>query len=286
MKNDSGGIIIIFGIIAIALFGGIKSTPNNGLISYSNATPEQKMQAAQTQVENLKQQLQVEVDKKNQSEYYGKVSLAYVNKSTDISQEYITMRVSGASRTINITGWTLKSLSTGNTVTIPKGTYLFFTGVHNVEEDIYLTSGDTVYLVSGLSPNGASFKINKCSGYLTQFQTFIPYVNNQCPRARDEDLSIIPKSVQNDACFDYIDSISQCKIQTENLPIDWGFECRDFIQKKLTYPSCINTHKNDTDFYQPEWRVYLRRSYPLWKQKRENIVLYDSFGKIVSELKY
>lgn len=286
MKNDSGGIIIILGIIAIALFGGIKSTPNNGFVSSGNATPEQKVQAAQAQVENLKQQLQAEVDKKNQSEYYGQVSLLYANRSTDVSQEYLTIKASGASKTIPITGWTLKSSSSGNSVTIPKATYLFFAGMQNSAGDINLSSGDTLYLVTGSSPNGVSFKVNKCSGYLAQFQTFVPYINNQCPRAQDENLSEIPKRIENDSCFDYIDSINQCRTQTENLPINLSYECKNFITKKLNYSSCVETHKNDTDFYKQEWRVYLRRSERVWKDRRENIVLYDRLGKVVSELKY
>lgn len=286
MKNDSGGIIIILGIIAIALFGGIKSTPNNRLISSGNATPEQKIQAAQAQVENLKQQLQAEVDKKNQSEYYGQINLLYANRSTDISQEYLTIKVNAASKTIPITGWTLKSLSSGNSVTIPKATYLFFAGMQNSAGDINLSSGDTLYLITGSSPNGVSFKVNKCSGYLAQFQTFVPYINSQCPRAQDENLSEIPKRIENDSCFDYIDSINQCRTQTENLPINLSYECRNFITKKLNYSSCVETHKDDADFYQHEWRIYLRRSETVWKDRRESIVLYDSLGKVVSELKY
>lgn len=286
MKDHSIGIIIILGIIFIVLFGGIKGVSNNGLISPGKATPEQKKQAVQSQMENLKQQLQVEKDKKNQSEYYGKVSMAYVNRSNDPSQEYMTIRVSNTSKTIPITGWKLASLSSGVSVTIPRATYLFFTGINNAEGDIYLTDGDTMYLITGLPPNGLSFKVNKCSGYLQQFQTFIPYISNQCPLARNEDLSSIPKRVENDACFDYIDSIGQCRTQTENLPGGLSYECKNFILKKLNYSSCIDTHKNDRDFYQHEWRVYLKRSEPLWKERREDIVLYDLNGKIVSELKY
>ncbi len=287
MNNDHGvGIIIILGIIAIALFGGIKGVSNNGLISSGKATPEQKIQATQAQVENLKQQLQVEEDKKNQSEYYGQVTIVYVNRSGDPSQEYITIHANNISKTILITGWTLKSLSSGASATIPKATVLFFTGISNAEGNIYLSPLETVYLVTGLAPNGVSFKVNKCTGYLQQFQTFIPYINNQCPRAQDEDLSAIPKRVENDACFDYIDSIGQCRTQTENLPANWSYECKNFIGKKLTYSSCIDNHKNDGDFYKAEWRVYLKRNEPLWKNRREDIVLYDLNGKVVSELKY
>ena len=156
----------------------------------------------------------------------------------------------------------------------------------NAEDDIVLTGGDILYLVTGVSPNGASFKVNKCSGYLGQFQTFVPYLTANCPLPKNEDLSGIPKLVINDACFDYINSMRSCKIQTKSLPVNWGSECINFIYNKINYPSCINTHKNDKDFYQREWRVYLKRSERLWKDKRETVVLYDNLGKIVSTLNY
>jgi hypothetical protein len=63
-------------------------------------------------------------------------------------------------------------------------------------------------------------------------------------------------------------------------------ECTDFIYKKVNYPACIDTHKNDKDFYQNEWRIFLKRSETLWKNSREDIVLLDEEGKIVDEYKY
>ena len=129
-------------------------------------------------------------------------------------------------------------------------------------------------------------KSNKCSGYLTQFQTFIPFINNICPLAKNEDLSQIPKIISNDACFDYLNTLQRCRVPTKNLPVNFTYECTHFISNTINYPSCINIHKNDKDFYQHEWRVYLKRSASLWKDRRENIILYDNQGKIVSTLTY
>lgn len=287
------GILILLGIIAIALFGGSKGAGNNGLFSTGTQTPEQKkanielqIRDTQVKVDELQKKIKTEEENKNASIYKGDVILNYGNRSTDPGQEYLTIKVSGGgNKNILLTGWQVKSLASGNSVTIPKGTYLFFTGTINSEEDIYLTLGDTLYLVTGSSPNGSSFKSNKCSGYLTQFQTFVPYINNICPRPKNEDLSSIPKRVINDACFDYIDYFPTCRIQTEPLPQNWSSECYSFIYDKINYPSCVNAHKSDTDFYQPEWRVYLKRSEKLWKNSRETIVLYDSSGKIVDTIK-
>ena len=149
-----------------------------------------------------------------------------------------------------------------------------------------ISAGDTAYLITGISPNGVSFKTNKCSGYLTQFQTFIPYISNSCPRPRDENLSAIPKIAVNDDCLDYIDSFPSCRVETQNLPVNWSYECKNFITQKINYPSCVNLHKGDKDFYQNEWRIYLKKSTSLWKSRRENIILYDNLGKIVDTLTY
>ncbi|TSC70190.1 MAG: hypothetical protein CEO12_505 [Parcubacteria group bacterium Gr01-1014_46] len=296
MKNDNAlGIVILLSLIAIAVFGGSKGTSNGGFfkITPQNQTPEQKqvdiqyqITQAQYKADELKKQIQAEEDKKTQSVYKDIIDLSYVTRSEDPKQEYLTIRVNTTKAPINITGWIIKSLASGVSVSIPKGTPLFFTGTVNSEEDIYLDSGDTMYLITGISPNGSSFKLNKCSGYLAQFQTFTPYLYTSCPQPKNENLSSIPRTVNNDACFDYIDYFPTCRIQTESLPANWSYECVNFIYSKINYPSCVNTHKNDKDFYLKEWRVYLKRSEKLWKSSREEIVLYDDVGKIVDTLKY
>lgn len=297
-KDNAVGIGIILIIIVIALSGGSKGAGgNNGLFSSGTATPVQKQQNIQQQitdtqykVDELKKQVDAEEAKKTQSKYKDLVTIAFINHAYDLNQEYILIRTNSlATTSVPITGWKLKSLASGVSVTIPQASYLYFTGSVNSEQDIYLGTNETVYLLTGNSPNGASFKVNKCSGYLNQFQNFNPYLGGACPAPRNEDLSSIPRTVNNDACFNYIDSMSSCRIQNDPLPpgyAKWSTECLDFIYKKVSYPSCIDTHKGDKDFYQPEWRVYLKRSEKLWKDTREDVVLYDQYGKIVAEFKY
>lgn len=297
MKDSSLGIMVLMVIIAIALFGGSQGASNNGLFSNGNQTPVEKQANIQNQinttqykVDQLKKQVAEEEAKKTQSIYKDIVDLSYINHYGNASQEYIAIRVNGSATTsIPVTGWTIKSLASGISVKIPQGTYLFFAGSVNSEQNIYLSANDTLYLITGISPNGVSFKLNKCSGYLNQFQNFIPYIPSYCPAPRNENLSSIPRSGYNDTCFDYIDTMPACRIQTDPLPPGsqkWSVECTDFIYKKINYPSCVDTHKNDKDFYQNEWRVYLKRSETLWKNSREDIVLLDQYGKIVDEIKY
>ena len=287
MKDDSLWFIVLLGIVAVGLFGGFKNATNGGtVIDLNPDTVTQDSTTGQAEADRVKARIKEEVAK-TQSQYKGIVTLSSVNRSTDPTQEYITIRVSNSAKeNILVTGWTLKSLNTGVSTSIPKGTYLYFTGIANTEDNVVLAPGDTVYLVTGISPNGASFKINKCSGYLTQFQTFTPYINTSCPAPKNEDLSSIPKTVINDACLDYINGMSQCRIRTETFPANWSYECTNFISNKINYPSCINNHRNDSDFYQNEWRVYLKRSSSLWKTEREAMVLYDNDGKVVDTLQY
>jgi hypothetical protein len=292
-NNDWIGLMVIGGIIVLGLVGGVKNS-NSGLSSTNNtskktseASIQKEIKKAETQVKELQKQVQAKEDAKNNSKYYGLVDMQYVNRSSSPAKEYVALKVSyNATGTIPITGWTLKSSSTNNSVSIPKGIYLFFAGTQNLEEEVYVKANDVVYVVTGISPNGYGFKTNKCSGYLEQFQNFIPYIDLKCPLPKNEDLSGIPKIVINDACFEHINRMPRCKIQTKSLPANWSYECTNFIYNKINYPSCVNTHKNDKDFYLGEWRLYLKRSDILWKDSREEIVLYDNLGKIVDKLKY
>lgn len=295
-KDEIFGLIILFSIITISLFGGAKGVSRTGFLSSTNKTTTQKpltqaeiqrqLNKAKYDAEQLQKKIQAEEDKKYQSVYYGMVTLYSVNKSTDPKNEYITIKVNTTKDPINVTGWTIKSKSSGISVKIPQATRLFFANTNNSEEDVYLKSGEKIYLITGISPNGSSFKVNKCSGYLTQFQTFKPSLSTSCPQPRNEDLSSIPKSPNNDACLDYIDRFPRCRIQTTSLPANWSYECTNFIYSKINYPSCINIHKEDKDFYLSEWRIYLKRSERLWKDKREDLVLLDNQGKIVDTLQY
>ncbi len=294
MNDGLLGLLILGIVIAALLFGGATGAHHNGLVSGEARTPEQKyvtiqegVNDAQSQVEDLQKKIQVEEDKKLNSVYKGKVSLLYVSHANDPSQEYVAIRDSSYdSESIPVTGWTLKESPTNTTVQIPKGAYLFYTSTINSEQNIYLNSGDYLYVVSGISPVGVGFKSNKCSGYLSQFQTFIPYITSSCPAPRNEDLSSIPNTPVNDTCFDYIDSMPSCRIQTDNLPPSFSYECNNFIYTKINYPSCVDRHKNDRDFYGNEWRVYLKHTGSVWRDRRETLTLYDNLGKIVDSISY
>ncbi len=286
-KDNWTGIGIIFGIIAIAIFGGKGGLSAPNTPDEQEALVVQQIADAQHKADDLQKQITTFKEEETHSVYFGKVSLQSVAQSTNPAQEYIILRATNsAGATIPITGWTLRSQSTGNVVQIPQGSYIYFDNSQNAEEDVNLSADDTVYLITGSSPIGVGFRINKCSGYQTQFHTFTPSLWTSCPAPRNEDTSSIKPIVANDACFDYINSFPSCRVPTDSLPNNWTYECKQFVTQKINYNSCITTHKNDKDFYSHEWRLYLKRSTTLWKNSREDIILYDLDGKIVSELTY
>jgi len=137
MKDNSGPMIVVMVIVAIALFGGSQGAGTNGLFSTGAATPEQKQQDIQQQlndtqskVDQLKTQVADETAKKTNSQYKGLVTIYYINRGySDPNQEYATIHVSSnATSTIPVTGWTLKSVASGASVKIPQASYLYFSG--------------------------------------------------------------------------------------------------------------------------------------------------------------
>lgn len=207
--------------------------------------------------------------------------------ATDARKEYVIVRASKSNKNnVTITGWKIASGATGNNFTIGNGVQVFRSGQINTEGSIILQPGEKAVILTGRSPVGYSFRVNKCSGYLAQFQTFSPNLRSQCPLARDADIPLNPQNF-NDVCRDYIGRIGTCKIPTETFPVSGGSTCQEFIIKHFHYNGCVDDHVFDSDFYSPkEWRIYLNRDNEIWKTKREIIKLLDLAGNTVDISSY
>ncbi len=222
-----------------------------------------------------------------ESSYKSNVSM-YINGagSSDFNQEYVSLSTYGDTP-INITGWTLKSTLTSNRATIPQGVELYKENSQNTNGAIILKPGEQAILATGLSPIIYSFKINKCSGYLSENHYFSQYISQNCPMPEENDIPISNLN-DRDKCYDYFRYLPTCKTQSDNSfpkpdsynPV--GGICKNFIQQKLNYNACLADYKNDKDFYKNEWRVYLGAHSALWRANHDTVELRDSSGKLVA----
>ncbi len=291
MKWD-WGLVLICTVLALMVFGGAKNTkiyqngstiPSPSERQLTQSEIEYNLTQTKYKTEQLQQEIARENERKNSSVYKDKVTM-YVNTSADASSEYVDIQANyGNKEPILITGWKLVSTSTNQSVVIPKSTLLYFAGQQNTEQDVYLNPGERAYIITGRSPIGYGFKVNKCSGYLSQYTNFYPGVWTNCPAPRDEDQSAIPKRIVNDNCFDLISSLSSCRVP-EPLSNAYSWECQAFLTEKINYPYCISNHKNDKDFWGTNWYVYLKRSEPLWRYRKDTVILYDTLGKPVTQV--
>jgi len=201
-------------------------------------------------------------------------------KSTDVNKEYIEIRTSGNSAPANITGWTVEDKSKFS-LAIPKAVDVFLSGKINKEQDVILEPNSKAIITTGRSPVGASFRLDKCSGYLEQSQDFYPSINEKCPRPKDENW---PQNLSGQ-CLDYIKTLPRCRANF-SIPPALGDECVRAINNTLTYNRCVELHQNDSDFFENEWRVFLGRDNEMWGEKYETITLRDKSGNVVETVSY
>ena len=208
------------------------------------------------------------------------------SKETDPNQEYLEIKADKKNKSpMKITGWKLKG-KTGLDIAIGQGaSYIYSSVASQPQEDVYLKPGEKAIIVTGKSLLGTSFKLNKCAGYFEQFHEFTPELNTECPLLRDEEL---PSNL-NDSCLDYIDRVSSCQTVV-SIPYKYSSKlsssCQDYVTQNANYKTCLEKHKGDSDFYLPEWRIYLERSEELWKKKRETITLYDDKNNVIDSQSY
>ncbi len=207
--------------------------------------------------------------------------------SADPKNEYLELYVAqNAGVPINISEWRLVSDASGSSSAIPRGTEIPTSGTINAREGIVLSPGDRAIISSGVSPIGASFRENKCIGYFSTFQTFYPGLPQYCPAPSEELKDRYSGSYARDgACLDYVNTINRCQVVLTP-PVGMTSSCQNFVTGYLNYNGCMTAHRNDTDFTGTTWRIYLGRTSPLWKTRREIVKLLDANGKTVDAFSY
>ena len=208
---------------------------------------------------------------------------------------------SSADMPISLAGWRLAN-SRGYFVSLPYTTKVFWGGGANLAtEPIILNPGDEAIITTGKVPDrnpfpiNASFRVNKCSGYLGELERyqdfFEPSLNSHCPAPETElDLYALDED-----CADFIEGLGSCTTPEEKRIDDEIYfdgvlgikrACRALVTDFFHYNACVLRHQNDPDFFEGEWRVYLNQRSELWDDRRETITLYDEFGKIVDQVSY
>lgn len=204
-------------------------------------------------------------------------------RKNDPQKEYIEIQLSSQNKEpVNISNWSLENKNRER-IKIGKGSPLFLLGEINPKQDIYLAPGEKAIISTGQSPIGTSFKFNKCIGYLEQLQDFAPRLPLLCPDPLEDEK--LPATLDN-ACIKYIDrEFEKCTTYTA-LPAELSEECRIYSNERINYSGCVRWHKNDSDFFGDEWRIYLNRDLEFWHNEHDTITLYDQSNRIVDSYRY
>lgn len=221
----------------------------------------------------------------DRSPYASYVTLERGRSDGPLADEYVRIRVSpSAPNKITISDWKLESTMSQLRVPLGGASYLPYTGQVNSEQTVAVGAGASVYVVTARSPIGVSFRVNECTGYFEQFQTFAPKLKLECPRPEDEADRVL--GTYNEACEDFVGSINRCTVTLNAIPGAVGSACQNFIQNDLTYNSCVSAHQSDPKFYKDEWYIFLKRDQELWRDRNERIRLVDESGKVVGVVSY
>jgi hypothetical protein len=167
---------------------------------------------------------------------------------------------------------------------LPKALNLPILGNVYEPTDVFVPPSGRVLISSGKSPIGASFRVNMCTGYLSQFQTFTPDLRHDCPEPIKELENYGP--YEESSCRTFISNIPRCQTYSGSLPNNISLSCKNFVNARLNYNGCVARHKDEPNFYANEWRLFLESGTELWKSKQELIRLLDAKDLTIDVLTY
>ena len=173
-------------------------------------------------------------------------------------KEFVTITIEeSASGPLMLTGLAL--LQDHFLVPIEKSVKKFVRGnISSARAVVVETFPTTIIVNSGRSPAGVSFKVNRCSGFLEEFQNFHPPLVTDCPSINT---LLAKQSVTiSEECRDYFEKTPSCT----SLPDDAPTQCSYLLIEHIGYNQCVDAVENDTDFYKNEWRLFLESPKTLW----------------------
>lgn len=224
----------------------------------------------------------------NISYLHGKIFIGALRRSSSAKTEYVILQASSRNtEAVPITGLTLKSKISFMGQEIPKAWSLPFPGYGEGGEIVMLRPGQTAYIISGRSPNGQSFQLNRCTGYFEQGMNFVPSLPLECPHPAVDHLPPPPNTL-SDACITYLNKLGRCRVPPSTVPpqLKADGNCQAYLFNNINYNQCVTYHKEDPNFFRGSWHIYLNRNTPLWRMKRETVELFDENGRLVDTRNY
>jgi len=216
------------------------------------------------------------------SPYYGYVRISYLSLPSYPQNVGASFTLTGGSLDgINITGWQLKG-NRANVVISRAINNLNMSGSFT-PSDIILGPNSYVYAYDRPSPINASFRLNKCTGYLNNSFNFSPKLPEYCPKPYSSLSDIVTFTGE---CQNYIRSIGTCDEPTAANKNRLSFDaaCRVFMDK-IGFSECYKNHQYDRDFLKNDWRLFLRQEFA-FDRLHDRIQLLDSKGLLVHEYIY
>ena len=215
---------------------------------------------------------------------YVKVSMRSA-RSNKPDKEYIDVSYSSgapkeAPELLNVSQWTISN-SRGESYALGTATNLPGVSRYQNQDQLLLKKGGTIHVITGQSPLGANFRLNKCEQYFNQYHTFVPSISTSCPAPSKEP----GQELFTDRCYTFVRGLNSCKIPS-SLPLNLDNACREYINSNISYSACVDHHKYDSDFYKNEWWVYLNRPLHIWSDVRDTIILRNERGTAIASQSY
>lgn len=282
MKKDGGNVTFGFIILIVAvifIFVGlpyllqlVKQASRNSSV-YRSTAPAGSYATGDQQAHTSSQNLQPQI-LPGESIFKGKVSISSVYT---YGRQQINLAASQNSQNaIDTTGWKIVN-SRGYETVIGRANDLPGFGITG---DIWLAPGAQVQVFSGVSTIGDSYRVNKCLGWLANNYSFDPPISNYCPQFSSNELFGL-----DDYCQNLILGATSCSQPSADALNNASAACRSFVDQKLNYNTCVNHHRNDSDFFNG-WRVYSGIGFLMADPVHDLLQLKDQSGLIVNQYQY
>ncbi|MEK7195313.1 MAG: hypothetical protein AAB655_01310 [Patescibacteria group bacterium] len=213
------------------------------------------------------------------SPYFKKISIGSLSPGSIYSYGTVSLKTSfSTNEAINVTGWVLRA-NRGSQI-IPRAVDIYDPSGLAPERDIFLRKYDYLYIYSTTSAIGKNLRLNKCVGYLENYNKFTPSLPRSCPYVNRSEISYL-----SGKCQDYILSLGGCRLPASSPPIpatDYD-ACRAYLDT-INYKGCFDKYRVDADFFSHEYRAWSGSRF--LDERHDKVLLLDRDGLLVDLREY